>query len=98
MCVTVFLLRSEIFVAVCKSSLYLGAMQIQTDIPAPTDRNPTRRITPEMAAEIDAMPVGASVLIQDEKLASCIMSRLRNYGKKPKKRPEDGGHRVWRVA
>ena len=92
------MLCSKISVALLNFSMYLGGVQIQTDVPVPTDRNPARRITPEMAAEIDAMPVGASVLIQDNKLARCIMSRFRNHGKKPKTRPEAGGHRVWRVA
>ena len=73
-------------------------MQIDCAIPAPTDRNPERRITEDMADAIDKMEVGQSVFVADFETARCIAARIRWRGRKPKRRIVAGGFRVWRVV
>jgi len=71
-------------------------MKTETDIPLPPDRSYTRRIDDATAALVDAMLPGHSIYVDDSKLASCVIGRMRNAGWATTQRKEGDGIRVWR--
>jgi hypothetical protein len=73
-------------------------MPIETNIPIPPPLAREPRLSDELKAEIDAMPVGGSLLMQDDKAIRCVAARLYTQGKKSRRRVVPGGYRIWRIA
>ena len=73
-------------------------MRIETAVSPPATGARYSRVSKEMRAEIDGMPVGGSVVLPSFAVARCVAARMRHNGWEVRQRKEADGTRLWRIT